>query len=93
MADVVAAIGERAAAAGVAIRESEVVGLLPQDALVRLAQAALYATDFSARPGARGPGPGHAAVMGDDARCRRRTGAGVRAGRILITGSASRRSS
>ena len=44
--DVVAAIGERAAAAGVAIRESEVVGLLPQDVLVRLAQAALHARDF-----------------------------------------------
>ena len=47
MADVVAAIGERATAAGVSIRESEVVGLLPQDALVRLAQSALYATGFS----------------------------------------------
>jgi glutamate formiminotransferase len=45
--DVVAAIGERAAAAGVAIRESEVVGLLPQDVLVRLAQAALHAKDFT----------------------------------------------
>jgi glutamate formiminotransferase len=31
---------------GVAIRESEVVGLLPEDALVRLAQSALYATGF-----------------------------------------------
>jgi len=47
MADVVAAIGDRATAAGVPIRESEVVGLLPQDALVRLAQSALYAKDFS----------------------------------------------
>ena len=47
MADVVGAIGERAAAAGVAIRESEVVGLLPQDALVRLAKAALYASGLS----------------------------------------------
>jgi glutamate formiminotransferase len=47
MADVVAAIGERAAAAGVTIRESEVVGLLPQDALVQLARAALYANSFS----------------------------------------------
>ena len=47
MSDVVAAIAERAAAAGVPIRESEVVGLLPQDALVRLAQSALYATGFS----------------------------------------------
>lgn len=47
MADVVAAIGERAAVVGVAVRESEVVGLLPQDALVRLAQAVLYANDFT----------------------------------------------
>jgi len=47
MADVVAAIGDRATAAGVTIRESEVVGLLPQDALVRLAQSALYAEGFS----------------------------------------------
>jgi len=47
MADVVEAIKERATAAGVAIRESEVVGLLPQDALVRLAQSALFAEDFS----------------------------------------------
>jgi glutamate formiminotransferase len=47
MADVVGAIGERAAAAGVVIRESEVVGLLPQDALVRLAKAALYATGLN----------------------------------------------
>lgn len=47
MADVVAAISERAEEAGVPIRESEVVGLLPQDALVRLAQSALYATGFS----------------------------------------------
>ncbi len=46
MADVVGAVGERAAAVGVAIRESEVVGLLPEDALVRLAQSALYATGF-----------------------------------------------
>ena len=47
MADVVAAIGERASAAGVPIRQSEVVGLLPQDAIVRLAQAALFARDFT----------------------------------------------
>jgi glutamate formiminotransferase len=47
MADVVVAIGERATAAGAPIRESEVVGLLPQDALVRLAQSVLYATGFS----------------------------------------------
>jgi glutamate formiminotransferase len=45
--DVVAAIAERAAAAGVAIRESEVVGLLPQDVLVRLAQDALHASGFT----------------------------------------------
>jgi glutamate formiminotransferase len=47
MADVVEAIARRADDAQVAIRESEVVGLLPQDALVRLAQATLYARDFS----------------------------------------------
>jgi glutamate formiminotransferase len=47
MADVVGAVGERAAAVGVAIRESEVVGLLPQDALVQLARSALYATGLS----------------------------------------------
>lgn len=47
MADVVGAIGERAAAAGVVIRESEIVGLLPQDALVQLAKSALYATGLS----------------------------------------------
>jgi glutamate formiminotransferase len=47
MSDVVGAIGARAAAAGVVIRESEVVGLLPQDALVRLAKAALFATGLS----------------------------------------------
>lgn len=47
MGDVVAAIGARASGAGVAIRESEVVGLLPQDALVRLAQSALCAKDFT----------------------------------------------
>ena len=45
--DVVAAIGTRARAAGVAIRESEVVGLLPQDVLVRLAQETLSAHHFS----------------------------------------------
>jgi glutamate formiminotransferase len=47
MADVVGAIDERAAAAGVAIRESEIVGLLPQDALVRLAESVLHATGLS----------------------------------------------
>jgi glutamate formiminotransferase len=45
--DVVAAIDTRARAAGVAIRESEVVGLLPQDVLVRLAQETLQAHGFS----------------------------------------------
>jgi glutamate formiminotransferase len=45
--DVVRVIGEKAASAGVAIRESEVVGLLPQDVLVRLAQEALHAADFT----------------------------------------------
>jgi glutamate formiminotransferase len=47
MADVVEAIATRAVAAGVAVRESEVVGLLPEDALVQLARAALHATGFS----------------------------------------------
>jgi glutamate formiminotransferase len=47
MADVVAAVGERAGAAGVAIRRSEVVGLVPEDALVQLAKAALCADEFS----------------------------------------------
>ena len=47
MADVLEAIAQRASDARVAMRESEVVGLLPQDALVRLAQTALYAKDFS----------------------------------------------
>ena len=31
----------------VTVRENEVVGLLPQDALVRLAQSVLYASGFS----------------------------------------------
>ena len=62
MADVVAAIGERAAAAGVPIRESEVVGLLPQDALVRLAQVGAVRDGLQPRPGPRGPRAGHAAV-------------------------------
>jgi glutamate formiminotransferase len=47
MADAVEAIAQRADDAQVAIRESEVVGLLPQDALVRLAQSVLYARDFT----------------------------------------------
>ena len=47
MGDVVAAIERRAHDAGVSVRESEVVGLLPQDVLVRLAQSALYAKDFT----------------------------------------------
>lgn len=38
----------RALEAGVEVRESEVVGLLPQDALVGLARAALKAADFTA---------------------------------------------
>lgn len=46
-ADVVAAIAARAADAGVSIRESEVVGLLPQDVLVRLAHSELHATAFT----------------------------------------------
>ncbi len=46
-AAVVGAIAERAAAAGVAIRESEVVGLLPQDVLVRLARSELLANGFT----------------------------------------------
>lgn len=45
--DVVTAIDTRARAAGVMIRESEVVGLLPQDVLVRLAQETLFAHHFS----------------------------------------------
>lgn len=48
-ADVVAAIAERAREAGVSIRESEVVGLVPQDALVRLARATLHAADLSGK--------------------------------------------
>jgi len=47
MADVVRAIGERAAVAGVVIRESEIVGLLPQDALVQLARSALHTNGLS----------------------------------------------
>ncbi len=47
MADVVEAISSRAAAAGVAMRESEVVGLLPEDALVQLARLKLHAFGFS----------------------------------------------
>ncbi len=47
MADVVAAIAARAEDAGVAIRESEVVGLLPEDALVQLARSLLFAKDLS----------------------------------------------
>ena len=78
MADVVAAIGERATAAGVPIRESEVVGLLPQDALVRLAQVGAVRDGLQPRPGPRGPGAGHAAVNA--------AGATAASGRILITG-------
>lgn len=48
MQDVFAAVQVRAVQAGVEIRRSEVVGLLPQDALVGLARVALKATDFTA---------------------------------------------
>ena len=44
-----AAVRDRAAAAGVAVAESEVVGLIPLDALVGLTRAALLAADFSDR--------------------------------------------
>ncbi len=44
--DAYEAVRSRAAAAGVAVAESEVVGLLPQDALVRLARAVLRAEAF-----------------------------------------------
>jgi len=46
-AHVVEAIATRAASVGVSIRESEVVGLLPEDALVQLANEALRASGFS----------------------------------------------
>lgn len=46
MEEVLAAVAERAAAAGVGVRESEVVGLVPEDALVRLARAVLRAPGF-----------------------------------------------
>jgi glutamate formiminotransferase len=41
------AVAERAAARGVAVRRSEVVGLLPEAALVDVARRALTATDFT----------------------------------------------
>jgi glutamate formiminotransferase len=44
-----AAVRDRAAAAGVAVTESEVVGLLPLDALVGLTRMAVLAGDFSDR--------------------------------------------
>ncbi len=47
MQAVYAAVQVRAVQAGVEIRRSEVVGLVPQDALVALTRAALKATDFS----------------------------------------------
>jgi glutamate formiminotransferase len=47
MQDVYAAVQVRAVQAGVDIRESEVVGLVPQDALVGLARTTLKATDFT----------------------------------------------
>ena len=48
MRDVYDAVQARAREAGVEIRRSEVVGLLPQDALVGLARSVLRATDFTA---------------------------------------------
>jgi glutamate formiminotransferase len=45
--DAFEAVRERAAQAGVTVRKSEVIGLLPQDALVQLAKRVLLATDFS----------------------------------------------
>ena len=44
--DAFEAVRSRAAAAGVSVAESEVVGLLPQDALVRLARGVLKADAF-----------------------------------------------
>jgi glutamate formiminotransferase / 5-formyltetrahydrofolate cyclo-ligase len=44
--DAYEAVRSRAVAAGVGVAESEVVGLLPQDALVRLARAVLRAGEF-----------------------------------------------
>jgi len=48
MEDVYAAVRARAREAGVEIRRSEVVGLVPQEALVRLARSALRANGFTA---------------------------------------------
>lgn len=48
MQDVYEAVQVRACEAGVEIRRSEVVGLLPQDALVGLARSVLRATEFTA---------------------------------------------
>lgn len=45
--DAFEAVRGRAAQAGVTVRKSEVIGLLPQDALVQLAKRVLLATDFS----------------------------------------------
>jgi len=45
--DAFEAVRDRAAQAGVTVRKSEVIGLLPQDALVQLAKRVLLATDFS----------------------------------------------
>jgi glutamate formiminotransferase len=47
--DAYAAVRDRAAAAGVEVAESEVVGLLPLDALVGLGRAAIHADAFSDR--------------------------------------------
>ena len=44
-----AAVRDRAAVAGVEVAESEVVGLLPLDALVGLGRAAVHAGAFSDR--------------------------------------------
>jgi len=48
MEDVYAVVRDRACEAGVEIRRSEVVGLVPQEALVRLARSALRANGFTA---------------------------------------------
>jgi glutamate formiminotransferase len=47
MQDVFAAVQVHAVQAGVEIRRSEVVGLLPQDALVGLARSTLKAAGFT----------------------------------------------
>ncbi len=64
MADVVAAVSERAAAVGVAVRESEVVGLLPEDALVQLAKSTLHAAAFSRQQVLEAKGTRHPPLTG-----------------------------